>query len=184
MPNVFIFLADGFEEIEAVTPLDFLRRAGIDAAAVSITERRVVTGSHGIALTADRTMAEIAGLPFDAVVLPGGMPGSTNLAASGALDALIKEAAAGGKLIAAICAAPAVVLAPKGVLAGKKFTCYPGMEKEVSAGAVWLPEKVVVDGNLITSRGPGTAALFALAVIEKLAGKEIAQQTGKSALAL
>jgi 4-methyl-5(b-hydroxyethyl)-thiazole monophosphate biosynthesis len=179
--TAFVLLADGFEEVEAVTPVDFLRRAGVEAVTVAVGKDRTVAGARGIPVVADRVIADIGGLAYDAVVLPGGMGGSANLAASGAVDALVREAAANGKLVAAICAAPAVVLAPKGILAGKRFTCFPGMEKAVS-GAVWVEEKVVVDGSLITSRGAGTAAFFALAVIEYLLGRETAENIGKTTL--
>jgi 4-methyl-5(b-hydroxyethyl)-thiazole monophosphate biosynthesis len=178
---VIILLAEGFEEVEAVTPVDFLRRAGVDAVTVAVGKDRTVVGARGIPVVADRVIADIGGLAYDAVVLPGGMGGSMNLAASEAVDALVREAAANAKLVAAICAAPAIVLAPKGILAGKRFTCFPGMEKEVS-GAVWAEEKVVVDSNLITSRGAGTAAFFALAVIEYLLGRETAENIGKTTL--
>jgi 4-methyl-5(b-hydroxyethyl)-thiazole monophosphate biosynthesis len=184
MPKrALVFLAEGFEEVEAVTPVDFLRRAGIEVTTVAVGNDKTVTGAHGVPVVADKTMADIAGLPYDAVVLPGGMPGSKNLAVSDGVNAVIREAAAKGKPIAAICAAPVVVLAPAGLLAGKKFTCFPGMEKD-AADAVWREEPVVVDGNLITSRGAGTAALFALAVIEHLLDKEAAEKIGKSTLAL
>lgn len=184
MPKrALVFLAEGFEEVEAVTPVDFLRRAGIEVVTVAVGDRKTVAGARGIPVVADKTAAEAAGLACDAVVLPGGMPGSKNLAASGEVDAVVREAAAKGKLIAAICAAPVVVLASKGLLAGKRFTCFPGMEKE-AAGATWREEPVVVDGNLITSRGPGTAALFALAVIEYVLGRDAAEKVGKAALVI
>jgi 4-methyl-5(b-hydroxyethyl)-thiazole monophosphate biosynthesis len=189
MPKrAIVFLAEGFEEVEAVTPVDFLRRAGIEVVTVAVgndkpVKEAIVTGARGVPVIADKTMADIAGLPFDAVVLPGGMPGAKNLAASDGVNAIIREAATTGKLIAAICAAPVVVLAPAGLLAGRTFTCFPGMEKDV-ADAVWREEPVVVDGNLITSRGAGTATLFALAVIEHLLGKDAAEKIGKSTLAL
>jgi 4-methyl-5(b-hydroxyethyl)-thiazole monophosphate biosynthesis len=182
MPKrALVFLAEGFEEVEAVTPVDFLRRAGIEVTTAAVGKDRVVTGARGIPVVADTVAANLVGLPYGAVVLPGGMPGAKNLAASGVVDAVIREAAAKGRIIAAICAAPVIVLAPRGVLAGKKFTCFPGMEKEIS-GAVWQEDEVVVDGNLITSRGAGTAALFALAIIEHLTDKDTADKIGKSTL--
>ncbi|MDR1469076.1 MAG: DJ-1/PfpI family protein [Spirochaetaceae bacterium] len=184
MPKtVLVFLADGFEEVEAVTPVDFLRRAGIEAVTVAVGNDKTVTGARGIPVVADKTLPEAAGLSYDAVVLPGGMPGSKNLAASDGVDAVVREATVKGRLIAAICAAPVVVLAPKGVLAGKQFTCFPGMEHEVS-GATWREDKVVVDGNLITSRGAGTAALFALAIIEHVLSRDAAEKVGKATLVL
>jgi 4-methyl-5(b-hydroxyethyl)-thiazole monophosphate biosynthesis len=184
MPTrALVFLAEGFEEVEAVTPVDFLRRAGIEVTTAAVGKDKAVTGARGIPVAADTVADDLAGLPYDAVVLPGGMPGAKNLAASGIVDTVIREAAAKGKLIAAICAAPVIVLAPKGVLAGKEFTCFPGMEQEVS-GAAWREDDVVVDGNLITSRGAGTAALFALAIIEYLTDEETAVKIGKSTLVI
>ena len=179
--RVLVFLAEGFEEVEAVTPIDFLRRAGIEVVTVAVGDQKTIVGARGIPVVADKTAA--AGLAYDAVVLPGGMPGSKNLAASVEVDTVVREAAAKGLLIAAICAAPVVVLASKGLLAGKRFTCFPGMEREV-LGATWQEGPVVVDGNLITSRGPGTAALFALAIAEYLMGKEAADGVGKAALVI
>jgi 4-methyl-5(b-hydroxyethyl)-thiazole monophosphate biosynthesis len=181
--TALVFLADGFEEVEAVTPIDFLRRAGVDVAVVAVGETKMVTGAHGVQVVADWTIAEAGGLSHDAVILPGGMPGSANLAASYVVDFIVREAVVSGKLVAAICAAPAVVLAPKGILDGKKFTCFPGMEKDVT-GAKWVADDVAVDGTVITSRGAGTAALFALAVIEYLLGREAAEKIGKTTLVL
>ncbi|MDR1420551.1 MAG: DJ-1/PfpI family protein [Treponema sp.] len=174
MPKkAIVFLAEGFEEVEAVTPVDYLRRAGVDVTTAALGGSRTVRGAHGMEINADLTFAELskkggadAGF-WDAVILPGGGAGAKNLAASGETGALVRAVAASGKLVAAICASPAVVLAPLGVLEGRKFTCYPGMEKEVS-GAAWAPDPVVADGNIITSRGAGTAGAFALAVIGKL----------------
>jgi 4-methyl-5(b-hydroxyethyl)-thiazole monophosphate biosynthesis len=181
--TALVFLADGFEEVEAVTPVDFLRRAGVEVVTVAVGESKTVAGAHGVRVVADRTLAEAGGLSYDAVILPGGMPGSANLAASGPVGSIVREAAAKGKLVAAICAAPAVALAPWGILAGKKYTCFPGMEKDVS-GATRVADDVALDGNLITSRGAGTAALFALAVIEYLLGREAAEKIGKATLVL
>jgi 4-methyl-5(b-hydroxyethyl)-thiazole monophosphate biosynthesis len=118
---------------------------------------------------------------WDAVFVPGGMPGAANLAACAPAGNFYREMTAAGKITAAICASPAVFLAPLGLLEGKKFTCYPGAEKQASRGT-WSAGRVVVDGNLITSRGPGTAAAFALALIEKLAGKEEVQKLTEAAL--
>jgi 4-methyl-5(b-hydroxyethyl)-thiazole monophosphate biosynthesis len=183
MPKkVVVFLADGFEEVEAVTPIDYLRRAGLDVSTAAVGKNRLVTGAHGIPVTADFTLGELAekgGAKFwDAVLLPGGTPGASNIAASKEAEALIKEMAASGKWVNAICASPAVVLAPLGLLAGKRFTCYPGMEKQVRE-ARWSDDRVVVDGNIITSRGAGTAAYWAVEIISRLLspaeGKKIAQ---------
>jgi 4-methyl-5(b-hydroxyethyl)-thiazole monophosphate biosynthesis len=188
--KAIILLAGGFEEVEAVTPIDYLRRAGIEVCAAAIGEDPALTGSHGIALRAEAVLAELAakagGIPhlcqtLDAVVLPGGLPGAANLAASKETGALIKAMAGAGKIVAAICASPALVLAPLGLLGGKRFTCYPGMEKDLSQGA-WLEDRVVIDGNLITSRGAGTAGAFAIAIIVKLLGEEAGKKIARSVL--
>ncbi|MDR1129304.1 MAG: DJ-1/PfpI family protein [Treponema sp.] len=166
--KALVFLADGFEEVEAVTPVDYLRRAGVELATVSISGNKTVTGSHKVPVIADKTLAEAAGV-YDALLLPGGMPGAANLAACAELGRLLREQAAAGRIVAAICASPAVVLAPLGLIEGRRFTCYPGMEKETSGGK-WSEERVVVDGNIVTSRGAGTAADWAIALIGLLAG--------------
>jgi 4-methyl-5(b-hydroxyethyl)-thiazole monophosphate biosynthesis len=188
MPKkALILLAEGFEEVEAITPIDYLRRAGIEACTAAVGGKRTVTGAHGIPVTADILLADAAGkAPWDAIVLPGGMPGASNLAASKETAALLTGAVASGALICAICASPAVVLAPLGLLSGKKFTCYPGMEGTVpaAAGARWSEDRVVTDAGgtycLITSRGAGTAADFAIAVISKLLSEAEGEKIAKS----
>jgi 4-methyl-5(b-hydroxyethyl)-thiazole monophosphate biosynthesis len=186
--KIIVVLAEGFEEVEAVTPIDYLRRAGIEVTVAALGTERTVTGSRGITLCADTTLAEIlkakGGEPWDGIVLPGGLPGSDNLAASKELEALTKDMAAAGKLISAICAAPARVLARWGLLAGKKWTCYPGQEvnaRQFDAGD-WKEDRVVVDGNLITSRAAGTAGEFACAIIEKLKGQAEAENLAEKVL--
>jgi len=182
MPKkVIVLLAEGFEEVEAITPIDYLRRSGIEVMAVAIGKNLVVKGSHGIQVTADALLdgllAEGKLSAWDGVVIPGGLPGSDNLAASRETGVLVTEMAAQGKLICAICAAPARVLSPLGLLKGKKFTCFPGEEEKVTSassasnGAQWKEDRVVVDGSFITSRGAGTAGEFACAIIEKLTGE-------------
>jgi 4-methyl-5(b-hydroxyethyl)-thiazole monophosphate biosynthesis len=191
MPKkVILLLAPGFEEIEALTPADYLRRAGIEVCTAAVGAGSLVTGSHGIPVTADGELADLAArgraVPeaWDAALLPGGMPGASNLAASAETGAFLKAMAAGGKIVSAICASPALVLAPLGLLAGRRYTCYPGMEERVpaSAGARWCEEPVVVDGNIITSRAAGTAALWALALIGRLAGEDAARKLAASVL--
>jgi 4-methyl-5(b-hydroxyethyl)-thiazole monophosphate biosynthesis len=182
-----ILLADGFEEVEAITPIDYLRRAGIEAATVSVGPNPAVKGSHGIPVMADSTLTELIGLNrahakfWDAVLLPGGMPGASNIAASEAACAFIKEMAGAGRLVCAICASPAVVLAPLGVLQGRRFTCFPGMEEKV-AGAYWSEDRVVIDSHIITSRAAGTAGVWAEAIIKKLAGEAQAKKTAQAVL--
>ncbi|MDR0496612.1 MAG: DJ-1/PfpI family protein [Treponema sp.] len=174
--NVIVLLAEGFEEVEAITPIDYLRRAGIEVTVASIGKELAVTGSHGIKVTADICLDSFLDPGTqnlevcDGVVVPGGLPGADNLAASKATGAFLKEMAVSGKLVSAICASPARVLAPLGLLEGKKFTCYPGEEAKVS-NAEWKQDRVVVDGNVITSRGAGTAGEFACAIVDRLLGE-------------
>jgi 4-methyl-5(b-hydroxyethyl)-thiazole monophosphate biosynthesis len=171
--KALIFLADGFEEVEAVTPVDYLRRANIKVVMAAIGQNTDVMGSHGINLTADTTLeametqGELNPDKWDCVIIPGGMLGSKNLAACAKVGKFLKKLSDKGKMIAAICAAPAVVLAPLGLLEGKRFTCYPGMEEGLTSGT-WMEDKVVIDGALITSRAAGTAAEFAFTLIKIL----------------
>ena len=197
MPKkVIVLLAEGFEEVEAVTPIDYLRRAGIDVTIAAVGsgipgKSPIVKGSHGIQITADTAFHILFAdgnkpvtADWDGVIVPGGLPGSDNLAASKEVGVFLKAMADAGKLVCAICAAPARVLSPLGLLAGKNFTCLPGEEKAVSgsasAAAVWKSDRVVVDGNTITSRGAGTAGEFACTVISKLLsetdGKKLAER--------
>lgn len=166
---VYLFMADGFEEVEGLTVVDILRRAGIELRTVSITGRRNVTGSHQIEVMADMMIEEIQ---EDArmLILPGGMPGTLNLKAHEGLNQLIDKQARAGGYLAAICAAP-TVYGEKGLLKGRKAVCYPGMESGL-VGAEVLYENVVADGNIITSRGLGTAIDFALKLVEILKSRE------------
>ncbi|MDR3167473.1 MAG: DJ-1/PfpI family protein [Treponema sp.] len=186
MPKkAILLLADGFEEVEAITPVDYLRRAGIEVCTAAIGSGREVRGSHGIPVTADLILGDLLRqdkIPsWDGVLLPGGMPGAANLAASAETGSFLKAMAAGDKWVCAICASPAVVLSPLGLLKGRRFTCFPGMETQVS-GAHWQEEPVVVDGNIITSRAAGTAAAWALTIIAKLAGDGAAKKIASSVL--
>lgn len=179
--TAIIVLADGFEETEATVPADILRRAGVDVSLVGL-ERLVVRGAHGIKLQVDRTLREVE--EADAVILPGGMPGATNLSASTTLLKILKRQLADGRLVGAICASPGVVLGAHGLLKGRKATCYPGFEKHFGAGATFLEEPVVKDGNVITSRGPGTAFAFGLAIAAELSGARKAEEVGRAMLYL
>jgi len=186
MKKALVLLADGFEDVEAVTPIDYLRRAGIEITTASISQSLTVTSRWGcIKMIADVILTEQIlkkkQADWDAVILPGGKPGAANLAASKEVNELLIEAAAAGKLICAICASPAVILAPLGLLKGRKFTCYPGTEEKV-AGANWSQDRVVVDGNIITSRGAGTAGEFAVAIIGKLLDEAAAKKIAEAVL--
>lgn len=174
MKTSYIFLADGFEEVEALTVVDLLRRAGISVQTVSITADPVVRGAHGIPVVADISFgsadpAEFAGAGW--LITPGGIPGSPNLAACAPLQELLRSHAAAGGRIAAICAAPAMVLAPLGILDGRTATGYPGTTAPVG-GVTWTDSRVVVSGNVVTANGPSSAMPFALAIIAETLGKE------------
>ena len=177
---VYVHLADGFEEIEAMTTVDLLRRAGIETETVSIMGRLPVTGAHGVEAIADILFEDAVYSSCGLIVLPGGMPGASNLDAHEGLREKILSFNNQGKPLAAICAAP-LVLGHAGVLAGKRATCYPGFEKELE-GAELSSDAVVVDGGTITSRGPATAMAFALAIIGMLKGEEAAGEVAEGLL--
>lgn len=175
---VYLFLADGHEEIEALTVVDLLRRAKIDIETVSITGNLMVTGSHKIEHKADRLFEETKLDEADMLILPGGMPGTKNLEAFTPLMEKVDEFANSGRNIAAICAAP-TVFGHRGLLKGKKACCYPNMESQLDGAEVNF-EKVNRDGNIITSRGLGTAIPFALEIISTLKDAETANQIAES----
>ena len=169
-----VFLADGFEEIEGLTVVDILRRAGVETRTVSITEQKLVTGSHQIPVTADCCIGDTDFSEAELLVLPGGMPGTRCLGACKELTDLLLKFFREGKKVAAICAAPGV-LGGLGILDGKKAVCYPGFEDQLK-GAEVLFEQVVRDGNVTTSRGMGTAIPFALDLVSQLVSEEKAQE--------
>ncbi len=200
MKKVVVFLARGFEEIEALTVVDYLRRAAVDVTVCAVPEKGsmestpIVTGSHGISVVTDMSigayLSHKAGEVPDAVYAPGGMPGAVNVAGCDAVIDLINECAAKGKIVAAICAAPVVVLAKTGLLAGRKYTCYPGMEDNLIeyCGSVQAFEQAmegsalikdvpfVFDNNVLTGRGPGTAEQFAMELVRLLCGEGVASK--------
>ena len=178
---IYIFLADGFEEIEALTPVDVFRRAGLDTLTVSITEKHTVVGSHGIAVSADALLADTDLSDADLLLLPGGMPGTKHLAACKPLcDAVVAQANA-GKPVAAICAAPSV-LGGLGLLNGKEAVCYPGFEGALT-GATVSAKKVVRNGNIVTAAGMGVALDFSLECLCLLGYCEKAAAIRKSVIA-
>lgn len=180
MKKVSVILADGFEEIEALTVVDLLRRAQIYVGTVSITDDYTVHGAHGINVQAEDLFEEVAFVESDMIVLPGGMPGTSNLNAHEGVRRVVKEFNRDGKYIGAICAAP-TILGNLGLLKGKRVSCYPSVEQEIQ-GAVMTRTDVTVDGNLITSRGAGTAIAFALKLIEMLSGAEKAAEIAEAVL--
>lgn len=179
----YVFFANGFEEIEATTPVDVLRRAGFDVKSVSINDTHKVTGAHGITMETDLTFKQADFSDAQWLILPGGMPGAQNLYDFHPLSDLLKVHHMNGGKIAAICAAPAVVLAQLDLLKGRKATCYPGFEPLVEKhGGVPEKGRVVVDGTIVTANGPSSALPFALAIVEHTAGNAAAKEVADAML--
>lgn len=174
---IAVHLAEGFEEIEAISIIDVLRRADLEVKTVSVTGQLEVNGGHGIRILADNLFDEIDYEEVEMIVLPGGMPGAKNLNSHSALKEQIAEFYERSKLLGAICAAP-IVLGGLGILKNKRATCYPGFEDQVT-GARITEEAVEKDGNIITGKGPGVALLFALKIVETLKGTELARELAK-----
>ena len=176
---VYILLANGFEEAEAIVPADLLRRAGAEVALVGVTGP-VVTGAHGIAVTADLTLEQVERSKMELLMLPGGLGGVENIGASAAAMELIRQAADGDGYLAAICAAPSL-LGKLGLLEGRKAVCYPGMEAAMGAADARKGHSVVADGRIITGEGPGAAFDFGLKLVETLKGAAAAKQVSHDA---
>ncbi|MEC3609545.1 DJ-1/PfpI family protein [Bacillus glycinifermentans] len=181
MTKAYVFLIDGFEEIEAIAAIDILRRAEVETVTVSLDPERSVKGGHGIVVEADKMFDDADFREADMLILPGGNVGSKKMLEHDALHETLKEAAASGTYVAAICAAT-MTLGKTGLVSGKKATCYPGVEKELTGADIVTDENVVMDGNIITSRGPATTIPFALKLAELLNGKEKADAVAKGML--
>jgi protein deglycase len=177
MRPLYLFLAPGFEEIEAITILDVLRRAQINVTSVSITGDLNVIGNHGIAIEADKLYPDVDLSIAEMLILPGGMPGTKNLNVHEGLKKSLTGFAKEGRPLAAICAAP-LILGQLGILKGKQATCYPGYESQL-AGAILVKRPVIQDGNIITANGPGSAIKFALQIVGFFAGNGPADQISK-----
>ncbi len=180
MKRVVVLVAEGFEEIECATPIDVLRRAGCEVVTAGLGGNEI-KGAHGLVYKTDVELSKLAG-SFDMIVLPGGMPGAKHLGDSPEARKLAADMAASGKIVAAICAAPVMTLGAWGLLNGKNATCYPGMEGMFPPAVKFSPERVVVDANITTSRGPGTALEFSLAIAGQLMGKDVQAQLAKDML--
>ena len=174
MSKAAVFFGTGFEEIEALTVVDILRRADVETDMVSVMEERSVTGSHKITVEMDRLLADVDFDSVDMIVLPGGLAGTNNLEACEPLMQQVDRFVANGKVVAAICAAPRI-LGHRGHLKGRKACSYPSFESHLE-GAEVLHQPAVIDGNIVTGRGMGASVPFGLAILEKLKGKEAAQQ--------
>ena len=166
---IYVFLATGFEDIEAIAPVDIMRRAGLQVQTVSITGENVVTSAHGVGITADMLLPEVDFSQAEMLVLPGGLPGSTNLDACKPLTEAIKRHFETGGAIAAICAAP-LVFGHLGLLQGRRATCYPGVEPELK-GASYTAAIVEQDGNIITGKGPAAAFEFGYTIVDYFLGE-------------
>ncbi len=177
-----MLLGNGFEEIEALGTLDLLRRAGVEVTTCTLNRTPLVLGAHGIATEAELCLTELDSTIFDGVILPGGMGGSTALAETQGVTELLKDYDAQGKLIAAICAAPAMVLLPAGILRDRKVTGYPAALFIEALGENYVEASSVVSENVITAAGPGRFTDFARAIIVKLCGEVAANQVFKEAL--
>jgi len=178
---VYLFLANGFEEVEALLPLDLLRRAGVEVTTVGVGGDSVV-GSHGIEVRADLPETMYRDATPEMVILPGGMPGSLNLDASKTVDTALRAAATHGGYLAAICAAP-LVLGKRGYLSGKQAICFPGFEEHLQGATVMENARVVQDGKVITAIGMGAAMEFGLALVAALKGEKAANDLKKAVLA-
>ncbi|MFN7022086.1 MAG: DJ-1 family glyoxalase III [Phycisphaerales bacterium] len=177
--TALIIIADGTEEIEAITPGDVLQRAGVNITYAAVGTLTPV-GGHGVPLRAEMLVEDAGEILFDALVLPGGGKGAEHLAHSATVTEIIRRHWEGGKIVAAICASPAVVLGPLGILNGKHATCYPGLERRFPPGVLDCGAAVCVDGHLVTSRGPGTAMEFSLRLAELLTGAQNALRVGRA----
>ncbi|MDU6876758.1 DJ-1 family glyoxalase III [Clostridium tepidum] len=166
MMKVLVFIAEGFEEIEALTVVDILKRADIQCDMCSITSNKEVIGAHNISVKADKILEDIKATEYSALVIPGGMPGATNLRDNNKVINLVKEFNKDKKLIAAICAGP-IVLSKANIIKGKEVTSYPGFENDLKEG-IYKKDLVVQDENIITSRGPSLAINFAFKILENL----------------
>lgn len=178
MSKVYVFFADGFEEIEGLTVVDMLRRVGVETVMVSVNDSKTVTGAHGIVIQADGVFTDYSYEDGTMAVLPGGMPGTNHLMAHVGLKEVLLSYHREKKYLAAICAAPSV-LGMNGLLTGRHATCYPGFEEKL-LGAKTMPDAVVMDGTIITSRGMGTAIAFGAALVSVLVNDEAAEDLLKA----
>lgn len=176
MAKVYVFLADGFEDVEALIPIDVLRRGGVEVVTVSVMDdNQIVESAHGVQIVADTLAEDCDFSDADLLLLPGGMPGASNLYNNVRVREAVVAQHEVGKMVAAICAAPAVVLGQLGILNGKRATCYPGFE-QLLQGADYTGELCTVDGNITTAEGPAAAFPFAYELLAQLVNKQTADQ--------
>ncbi len=176
--RAYVLLANGFEEIEAITPIDVLRRAGFDVTTLSIHDSKKITGAHNVIIAADGLLSDYLNESPDIIITPGGMPGSTNLKESNLVIEIIKKQVSENRHVASICASP-IVLDEADVLNTKNYTCYPGFEKVIKSGN-YSDDRVVSDNKIITAKGPGVAIEFALKIVEELLGENVSNDLKKA----
>ena len=177
MARALIPLADGFEDVEAISAVDVLRRGGVEVVTASIHDRRDVRSAHGVRMEADALLADVGDEPYDAIILPGGGEGTENLKGCEALAARLRRQRDEGGLLCAICAAPTVLEATGALNEKTEVTCYPSCKDGLNRP--WVPAPVVADGNVITGQAPGSALLFALVVLQALAGEQVAHDVAQ-----
>lgn len=182
MSNVLVPIANGSEDIEAITIIDVLRRGGVNVTVASVHEAKQVTTAFGNKLEADVLLTDVADKQYDAIVLPGGMPGAEHLRDCALLIDMLEKHDIQDALLCAICASPAVVFGTHGFVVDKQATCYPGFEKDLTGAEYISDQPVVMDGNVITSQGPATAMAFALGVLANLEGYEGTQKVADGLL--
>ncbi|KAK8813240.1 hypothetical protein WA158_002832 [Blastocystis sp. Blastoise] len=178
--KILVAIANGSEELESIAIIDVLRRASLDVVVASVESTKRVVMSKSVPITADHLLADVSNDDYDAIVLPGGMPGAENLSNCSLLINMLKQQKESGKWICAICASPAVVFQTHGLIDDVKATAYPGFQKKLSNPV--SSEKVVVDKNVITSQGPGTAIDFALEIVHQIAGSSVMKSVKKGLL--
>lgn len=179
-PNVLVPLAEGFEDLETVSIVDILRRGEVSVTLASISESVTVTGAHGTVIKADALLSDVSSLKFDAVVLPGGLPGADNLRSCLLLRQIMEKSKQNGALLCAICAAPAVLIDFGLLEPAQQITCYPSLITSLDRVSANVP--VVADGNVITAQGPGSAMLFSLVVLAHLVGEPLARKVARGML--
>lgn len=182
MSNVLVPIANGSEDIEAITIIDVLRRGGVDVTVASVHDSKNITAANGCKIEADVLLPEVVGIQYDAIVLPGGMPGAEHLRDCELLIDILEKHDIQDALLCAICAAPALVFGTHGFVADKQATCYPGFEKGLIGAEYISDQPVVMDDNIITGQGPAAAMTFSLAVLGNLKGYEVAQEVADGLL--
>ena len=180
--KVALFIEDGSEELEFIAPLDIMRRANLDVDLIAANDKDFIISSHNVKIVADKRISEVDNiLDYDAIVIPGGMPGATNLRDNEKIISFYKEMYANKRLVAAICAAP-IVLSTAGIINNTNFTCYPGFETQINSNKYNAEQAVVINGNVITAQGPALAMLFGFEIVKYLLDEKTAKSISDAML--